>query len=61
MRLTELHQPTLSGQLVELRPLLREHADPLLDAARDGELWNMKVTVIPGPDTIGHYIDMALA
>ena len=35
---------TLTGNTVELLPLQREHAAALLDAAADGELWNLKVT-----------------
>jgi N-acetyltransferase len=51
----------LQGDTVELRPLQREHIPGLLDAAADGELWNMKVTVIPGPDTVDQYVTTALA
>jgi hypothetical protein len=36
---------------VELRALTREHAAGLVDAAADGELWKLKVTVVPGPAT----------
>jgi RimJ/RimL family protein N-acetyltransferase len=52
---------TLTGTTVELQPLQREHAAALLAAAADGELWNLKVTHIPGPDTVDTYIDTALA
>ncbi|RKF49735.1 GNAT family N-acetyltransferase [Paraburkholderia fungorum] len=55
-----LVQPTLTGQSVELRPLEQEHTQGLLDAAADGQLWNMKLTVVPGPQTIGGYIATAL-
>ncbi|MBB5495828.1 GNAT family N-acetyltransferase [Paraburkholderia sp. MM5384-R2] len=54
-------QPTLSGSLVELRPLREEHAQALVDAAADGQLWDMKLTVVPGPATIDAYIATALA
>lgn len=54
------NQATLTGREVELRPLQTEHASELLTAAADGELWNMKVTVIPGPETVGQYIASAL-
>lgn len=53
-------QPALTGQTVELRPLQQEHAQGLLDAAADGQLWNMKLTVVPGPETVGSYIATAL-
>ncbi|APA84681.1 GNAT family N-acetyltransferase [Paraburkholderia sprentiae WSM5005] len=57
----ESMQPTLSGTFVELRPLREEHAQALVDAAADGQLWDMKLTVVPGPATIGTYIATALA
>jgi RimJ/RimL family protein N-acetyltransferase len=60
MRDVPERQPVLAGKLVELHPLQREHAQALLAAAADGELWNMKVTVIPGPQTIDRYIQTAL-
>ncbi|WP_199026897.1 GNAT family N-acetyltransferase [Ralstonia sp. ASV6] len=53
-------QPTLVGANVELRPLQADHAAALVAAAADGELWNLKVTVVPGPDTVGGYIATAL-
>ena len=54
-------QPTLTGRITILRPLLAAHEAALLDAARDGELWNLKVSVIPGPETVASYIAAALA
>lgn len=51
--------PHLPGNHVELIPLRAEHADALLAAAADGELWNLKVTVVPGPDTVGSYLAKA--
>lgn len=56
----DLFQPTLVGQHVELRPLLAHHASDLVAAAADGALWNLKVTVVPGPETIDSYIATAL-
>lgn len=53
-------QPTLTGTTVELQPLQAEHASKLVAAAADGELWNMKVTVIPSPETVAQYIATAL-
>lgn len=52
--------PTLTGKLVELRPLQEQHAPALLEAAADGQLWNMTLTVVPGPDTMERYIATAL-
>lgn len=54
-------QPVLVGKTIELRPLQQEHSRGLLDAAADGELWNMTTTVVPGPGTIDEYIAAALA
>lgn len=58
---TSSPQPTLRGDTVELQPLQAVHAETLLDAAADGELWNLKVTVIPGPTTVDQYIATAVA
>jgi len=54
-------QPTLTGPTIELRPLQLSHQEALVTAASDGELWTMKVTVVPGPQTAGQYIATALA
>jgi len=51
--------PHLTGDHVELIQLRAEHADALLAAAADGELWNLKVTVVPGRDTVAGYIAKA--
>lgn len=56
----DIEQIVLKGKAVELHPLQAEHAGPLVHAAQDGELWNMKVTVIPGPDTVQAYMTKAL-
>jgi N-acetyltransferase len=49
-------QPTLTGQMAILEPLRANHEASLLDAARDGQLWDMKVSVIPGPETVARYM-----
>lgn len=53
-------QPVLTGTLVELRPLAAGHRQALLDAAADGQLWNMTLTVVPGEKTIDNYLATAL-
>jgi N-acetyltransferase len=53
--------PTLTGRAIELRPLRADDAPRLLAAASDGELWNLKVTVVPGPATVDAWIATALA
>ena len=54
-------QPHLRGRLVSLHPLQQEHEADLLDATSDGELWNMTVSTIPGPQTVAAYIGSAIA
>lgn len=51
---------TLSGNGVSLIPLEPQHADALRDAARDGELWTLRVTSVPEPGAEGAYIETAL-
>lgn len=51
---------TLEGHFVKLEPLTQAHAESLVSAAGDGELWNSTVTVVPSPDNVGEYIQAAL-
>ena len=51
---------TLEGQHVRLEPLTQAHAEPLIAAASDGELWNTQVTIIPKPEGMNDYIQFAL-
>jgi RimJ/RimL family protein N-acetyltransferase len=51
---------TLQGWGVRLEPLSQAHAEGLTAAARDGELWNLRVTSVPEPDQTSSYIQMAL-
>ncbi|HDR9085308.1 TPA: GNAT family N-acetyltransferase [Burkholderia vietnamiensis] len=53
-------QPTLTGEHIVLRPLAASDRQALLDAAADGELWNLKVTVVPDERTVDAYLDTAL-
>ncbi|MEN8516109.1 GNAT family protein [Burkholderia sp. RS02] len=55
-----IEPPPLIGERVELRPLEASDRQALLDAAADGQLWNLKVTVVPGAETIDAYLDTAL-
>ncbi|WP_426134986.1 GNAT family N-acetyltransferase [Pseudomonas sp. PWP3-1b2] len=54
-------EPVLNGNTVSLQPLHVSDAPRLLEAASDGRLWEMQLTVIPGPDTVEQYIATALA
>lgn len=53
-------QPTLAGPRVLLRPLLASDAPALVDAAADGELWNLPFTVVPSAATVDAYLRTAL-
>ena len=57
----DLIQPTLEGGAVTLRPMTERDAPELLRAAADGRLWELKVTVVPGPETADAYVAAALA
>jgi RimJ/RimL family protein N-acetyltransferase len=47
---TFLEPLTLTGRHVILEPLSEAHHDGLVEAARDGELWNLWYTSVPSPD-----------
>ena len=47
--MTFLAPVTLEGRLTTLEPLSHEHHDGLVEAARDGELWNLWYTSVPRP------------
>jgi RimJ/RimL family protein N-acetyltransferase len=50
----------LIGQHVQLLPLSRAHIPALVQAASDGELWNLRVTSVPKADTAEAYVERAL-
>jgi N-acetyltransferase len=50
---------TLEGTHVQLEPLVPAHAEALLAAAADGELWNLWVTVVPSRATMSDYLATA--
>ena len=51
---------TLRRNGVRLEPLEPRHAEGLAAAARDGELWKLRVTSVPAPGDEAAYIDTAL-
>lgn len=59
MNIQWLSETTLEGAIITLIPLRREHAHALLDAASDGELWNLWYTSVPSSTTIQAYLDHA--
>jgi N-acetyltransferase len=50
----------LAGARILLRALTQEDAQALVDAASDGELWNLPFTVVPSAKTVDTYIQRAL-
>jgi RimJ/RimL family protein N-acetyltransferase len=51
---------TLEGHGVRLEPLAQSHAESLIAAASDGNLWELWFTSIPEPSQTARYIDAAL-
>ncbi len=51
---------TLAANGIRLEPLEARHADGLRAAARDGELWRLRVTSVPEPENVEAYIATAL-
>jgi RimJ/RimL family protein N-acetyltransferase len=51
---------TLSSGSVRLEPMTAGHVDALEAAARDGELWNLRVTSVPAPGETAAYVAAAL-
>lgn len=50
----------LSSGAVQLEPLVREHVPDLQAAARDGKLWQLRVTSVPEPDQTAAYVETAI-
>ncbi len=52
---------TLTGELVELRPLDRSHVDGLVEAVTEGDLWKTAwYTSVPAPDGVAAEVDRRL-
>jgi N-acetyltransferase len=51
---------SLSSPHVRLEPLTADHASALEAAARDGSLWELRVTSVPAPGEAAAYIENAL-
>ncbi|MGY1707005.1 GNAT family N-acetyltransferase [Geodermatophilus sp. SYSU D00697] len=56
-----LEPVTLTGDLVTLEPLRPEHHDELVDAVRDGRLWELWYTSVPSPEGMHAEIGRRLA
>lgn len=59
MKTDWLYETTLKGKLVTLVPLEKNHGAALLEAAADGELWNLWYTSVPSDKTIDAYLTLA--
>jgi RimJ/RimL family protein N-acetyltransferase len=53
-------ETTLEGHRILLRPLQYDDAEALVEAAADGELWNLTVTIVPSSATVDSYLKKAL-
>jgi N-acetyltransferase len=51
---------TLEGHGVRLEPLTLEHEKPLMEAAKDGRLWELFFTSVPETENTKRYIEDAL-
>ncbi len=51
---------TLRGKYVTLEPLSLDHHDGLVEAASDGELWNLWYTSVPRPEAMRAEIERRL-
>ena len=50
----------LESKSIKLIPLALEHTNALIEAAMDGELWNLWFTSVPNSENITEYISSAL-
>jgi N-acetyltransferase len=50
----------LEGHGVRLEPLTREHEKGLIEAAKDGKLWELFFTSVPEPENAKKYVEDAL-
>ncbi len=55
-----LNDIELTGDAVKLVPLRVEHKQALIDAASDGNLWNLWFTSVPSEESIDEYLSDAL-
>jgi N-acetyltransferase len=56
-----LEPVVLRGDLVTLEPLALDHHDGLVDAARDGRLWELWYTSVPAPEAMRGEIERRLS
>jgi RimJ/RimL family protein N-acetyltransferase len=56
-----LSPTNLEGNLVKLIPLSLSHKNSLVEAASDGELWDLWFTSVPSQEKIDAYLDFAFS
>jgi hypothetical protein len=56
-RMAWLEPVLLQGSRTGLTALAQSHANDLVEAVRDGELWKLWYTSIPAPDKMADFID----
>ena len=59
--MTWLAPVTLGGETVVLEPLAAAHHDDLVEATRDGDLWQLWYTAVPAPQMMAAEIERRLA
>ena len=59
-KMSWLSPVTLRGANVSLVPLAHAHRDELIEAVKDGELWNLWYTFVPPPDRMEAEIERRL-
>lgn len=52
-------QPSLEGDTITLRPMMRADGPAIVAAASDGHLWDLFYTAVPSAETIDAYLDTA--
>lgn len=57
----KLSKRILSGEIVELIPLDVIHVEPLIEAVKDGELWQLWYANVPHPDEMKDYLAHAIS
>ena len=55
--MTWLQPVTLEGKTATLAPLAMAHHDDLVEATKDGELWNLWYTSVPTAEKVGDEIE----
>ena len=55
----QIESVELRGKRVLLEPLAKKHLPGLAAAIKDGELWNIPVTLVPHPDDLESFLSVA--